>query len=358
MRVQTDVLLVGKEPGYAKVSQAQAQGCALLSLEDVRQGVLVRGSIADVMRGRRQRPLEIESFSAGFRGNGLARQLAHRRAAELRTSQHVRDPSPAARASSKPRTSPSTTALTSKTAAKQPQPPPAASRAPPPPAPPPVKATLEYTAAPLETIDLSAIKPSRFLLPPAALPYRDEAGRISLHLCRDSAARLESGAVSAPAEVAAKLRSWLKHAEHAVRKGGHEWVRDADGAWIGPGGERRLVVVAFDAETDDEEDDGDGDGDGDVNGDGDGDGGDAGSGHDVSKGARTPGASDAVRVGTRDDDPAAAAAADDDDSPDEEESDDEEDAGARKRGADELEGAAEANKRHCLNAGNAAVDCA
>ena len=42
---KTDILLVGKEPGYAKVSQAQSRGgIALLSLEDVRVS-LIKGSV-------------------------------------------------------------------------------------------------------------------------------------------------------------------------------------------------------------------------------------------------------------------------------------------------------------------------
>jgi len=45
----------------------------------------------------------------------------------------------------------------------------------------------------VETIAVSQLKPTRFLLPPAALPYRDEAGRISLSLLRDAAAKVETG---------------------------------------------------------------------------------------------------------------------------------------------------------------------
>ena len=63
---RTDVLLVGKEPGYAKVAAAQGRGCALLSLEDVRRG-LVSGSLDEVTRLRRRSPVEIEDFSAGYR---------------------------------------------------------------------------------------------------------------------------------------------------------------------------------------------------------------------------------------------------------------------------------------------------
>ena len=77
---KTDILLVGKEPGYAKVSQAQSRGgIALLSLEDVRVS-LIKGSVADAVRLRRSSPVEIEEFSAGFRGNGAGARLGHRKA--------------------------------------------------------------------------------------------------------------------------------------------------------------------------------------------------------------------------------------------------------------------------------------
>ena len=251
---KTDVLLVGKEPGYAKVSQAQAQGCALLSLHDVAQG-LVRGSIEDVMRVRRKTPLEIESFSAGFRGNGLALKLGHRRAAELRAGYCGPSPS-SARPGSKPAanksTTPSTSAIVPKTASMSVAKPAATTAEAP-------KASKEkvnpsYTAAPLETIDVSQLKPTRFLLPPAALPYRDEGGRVSLHLLRDSVAKVEAGAISPPEEVEKTLRKWLKHAEKEVAKGGHGWTELPDGTWQGPDGEVREVVASNGGETDEEDD--------------------------------------------------------------------------------------------------------
>lgn len=265
---KTDVLLVGKEPGYAKVAQAQGQGCSLLSLEDVRQGLL-RGALDDVCRLRRRTPMEIDNFSAGFRGNGLGARLGHKAAPGAMArgyaakDAHRAGPSPAgaARPSAKHGTPPNTTALISKTSAKQPA---AAVE-------PKAKEKVgpQYTAAPLCTIDLAQLKASRFLLPPAALPYRDELGRISLHLLRDSAAKLASGALAPPDEVAKTLAKWLKHAEKEVAKGGHEWQRARDGAtWTGPDGECREVVDELlgsddeDEEAEDEPDDSDDDGDG------------------------------------------------------------------------------------------------
>ena len=123
-------------------------------------------------------------------------------------------------------------------------------------APPPVKAALQYTAAPLETIEVSQLKPTRFLLPPAALPYRDEEGRVSLHLLRDSVAKVEGGAIAAPEAVEQTLRKWLRHAEKEVSKGGHEWWRDdEEGVWTGPGGEVRAIIVDAGGETDEEDPD-------------------------------------------------------------------------------------------------------
>jgi hypothetical protein len=251
---KTDVLLVGKEPGYAKVSQAQAQGCALLSLHDVAQG-LVRGSIEDVMRVRRKTPLEVDSFSAGFRGNGLALKLGHRRAAELRAGYCGPSPS-SARPGPKPAaTTPSTTAIVPKTASASVAKP-AVTTVTTAEAPKAIKEKVNpsYSAAPLETIDVSQLKPTRFLLPPAALPYRDEGGRVSLHLLRDSVAKVEAGAISPPEEVEKTLRKWLKHAEKEVAKGGHDWTELLDGTWQGPEGEVREVVTSNGGQTDEEDD--------------------------------------------------------------------------------------------------------
>ena len=146
---------------------------------------------------------------------------------------------------------PSTSALVSKTAPAQ-RTAVAAS-----PAPPAAKSGPVYTAAPLCTIDLAQLKPTRFLVPPAALPYRDAEGRVALMLLRDSVSKVDDGTIEAPDDVSKTLRKWLRHAEHEVAKGGYEWVANGDGTWTGPGGETRAEVAPADAETD-EEDDGEG----------------------------------------------------------------------------------------------------
>ena len=267
---KTDVLLVGKEPGYAKVSQAQARGCSLLSLEDVRRG-LVSGSLDEVSRLRRRTPVEIEDFSSGYRGNGRGRGIGHKGSGALGSGYARRGSSslspyemrfgkggPASRAT---HGATPTTAAVSKTTSKthpsssqlvaaKPATAPAAAAA-------PVKAALQYTAAPLETIEISQLKPTRFLLPPAVLPYRDEEGRVSLHLLRDSVARVDAKEVVAPEAVEQTLRKWLRHAEKEVAKGGHEWRRDdEEGVWTGPDGEVRPIVVDAGGETDEDPDDG------------------------------------------------------------------------------------------------------
>ena len=263
---KTDLLLCGKEPGYAKVSQAQGQGCSLLSLEDVRQGI-VRGAIEDIMRQRRRVPMHIENFSAGFRGNGLANRLGVRKAPKELARGYAGNPSPTSRAPIQPRATPTTSSLVAKTMAHVPgerrmaMPAAIAAMAASPhnvassqkvAEQPKDKAGPEYTAAPLNTIDISQLKPTRFLLPPAALPYRDEVGRISVSMLRDGVVKIENGSIKAPDDVVATLKKWLRHAEKDIAKGGHEWVDNQDGTWSGPGGEVREVIADGGGETDDE----------------------------------------------------------------------------------------------------------
>jgi len=60
---KTDVLVVGKHPGFSKVSKARKQSnTRLLGLEDMRKG-LQRGSLGDA---KAQKPLKIENFARGF----------------------------------------------------------------------------------------------------------------------------------------------------------------------------------------------------------------------------------------------------------------------------------------------------
>ena len=85
------------------------------------------------------------------------------------------------------------------------------------------------------------------------LPYRDEAGRISLTLLRVAAAKVETGELEVLPEVRTTLTKWRRHAEKQVAKGGHDWSLTAEGAWLGPGGELREVVAGTGGDTEDEE---------------------------------------------------------------------------------------------------------
>ena len=68
----------------------------------------------------------------------------------------------------------------------------------------------KYSDAPLATIDIGSLPPSRLLLEEPRLPYRDLAGRVNVHLLRLSAGLLTP---STPASVSSKLHKWLRHAE-------------------------------------------------------------------------------------------------------------------------------------------------
>lgn len=66
---RTTILLVGKEPGFSKVSMAQSsEKCKLLSLRDLK-GVLEGDRSLQALD---KEPMVIESFSSGYRGNSLA----------------------------------------------------------------------------------------------------------------------------------------------------------------------------------------------------------------------------------------------------------------------------------------------
>ena len=61
---------------------------------------------------------------------------------------------------------------------------------------------MAVSNAPLATIDITALKPSRFLLEHAALPYRDHEGRINVHLCTESEKELSiPGVASSRADI-------------------------------------------------------------------------------------------------------------------------------------------------------------
>ena len=85
-------------------------------------------------------------------------------------------------------------------------------------------APLAVSNAPLATIDIATLKPSRFLQEHAVLPYRDHEGRINLHLCTESENALTIRGVSSsradiPQCVQDTLKAWTKHAQAWALKG-------------------------------------------------------------------------------------------------------------------------------------------
>ena len=72
----------------------------------------------------------------------------------------------------------------------------------------------KFSNTPLCTIDVLALKPSRFLLPDELqLPYRDEAGLVNVELLRRSTEQVSSGTVACSDSVRSTLSKWTKHAE-------------------------------------------------------------------------------------------------------------------------------------------------
>ena len=104
----------------------------------------------------------------------------------------------------------------------------------------------DFTDSPLSTIDIGALKPSRFLDEKSrALPYRDAEGRIHLLLLRQGAEKLKAGSVKASEEASTKLTKWLQHAEAWRKKATHTWTQRADGGWSGgPAGQESIPPAA------------------------------------------------------------------------------------------------------------------
>ena len=108
-----------------------------------------------------------------------------------------------------------------------------------------------YGNAPFETIDVLALKSSRFfLVEKRQLPYRDEQGRVTLSLLQKSIAALTSGKVKVADGVLEKLQKWEKHTLAHFEKSPVTWEQRKDGTWRSSAGEtRRTVVRKRDAPT-------------------------------------------------------------------------------------------------------------
>ena len=263
---RTDILVVGKEPGRVKVGEAQNTNVRLMGLDELKQG-LERGRLLPASEAPE---LVITEFSAGYRGNGGGgnylqdhhrgrfgggvHSLDHKKAATAQLAQiKVRKAAKAAAEAaaaggaacanagargppSRPAAPHAAATPTPRPAPPKPAPPSAPTPAPKPastvtpaprPAPkpaeakPPASKEPAFTFAPLESINVTALKASRFLIEGTrSLPYRDEKGTVSLHLLRRSSQQVQDGSVVPPAEVAAKLAKWLKHAERAFAEAG------------------------------------------------------------------------------------------------------------------------------------------
>ena len=84
---------------------------------------------------------------------------------------------------------------------------------------------LSFSNAPLCTIDQDALKASRFLIDrPPALPYRDQAGNVNVHLCEASQRELDR-MPWVSADVVAQLAKWTRHAQRWSKEHGPQWTR-------------------------------------------------------------------------------------------------------------------------------------
>ena len=67
---KTDFLIVGKEPGMSKVSKAESSGkCQLVGLTDLLLAIDGKAALSELPAP------EIQSFSSGYLGNGLAGRI-------------------------------------------------------------------------------------------------------------------------------------------------------------------------------------------------------------------------------------------------------------------------------------------
>lgn len=75
---------------------------------------------------------------------------------------------------------------------------------------------VRYSAAPLCTIDTSALADSRFILPARGrLPYRDASGRVNINLCQHSL-REHDETLGDDESAKLKLLAWERHAQRAI----------------------------------------------------------------------------------------------------------------------------------------------
>ena len=105
------------------------------------------------------------------------------------------------------------------------------------------KPEKQYVDVPRCTIDVSALRASRFLLQDSCkLPYRDESGRIVLCLLEESLSDVHTQRVVVPDDVLSKLQKWERHCRQAVVKAKVTWTDLGNGLWRSTAGEERCSV--------------------------------------------------------------------------------------------------------------------
>lgn len=80
---KTTLLLVGKQPGASKVTQASGKGVQMMGLRDLADGL----KVGMLKSAEELGPMQIESFSAGYRGNGVGLSLTAPQQEALRIQQ-------------------------------------------------------------------------------------------------------------------------------------------------------------------------------------------------------------------------------------------------------------------------------
>lgn len=68
---KTTLLVVGKQPGMGKVTQASSKGVRMMGLQDLADGL----KVGHLKSADELGPMQIDSFSKGYHGNGLALKL-------------------------------------------------------------------------------------------------------------------------------------------------------------------------------------------------------------------------------------------------------------------------------------------
>ena len=101
--------------------------------------------------------------------------------------------------------------------------------------------------APLCTIDPKALSSTRYLIPDRKLlAFRDEAGRINLHMVLECARQVRTAQVTPDAAQREKLEKWERHVVRWEKATALTWEREATsdgtGCWVSSMGARRAEV--------------------------------------------------------------------------------------------------------------------